>query len=80
VTGSTDANQLRLWLAEARQAKHEIATGTKVSVWMDQNGERVEYSRANMGVLQAYIAELEADLAAAVNGASRPTGPLTFWM
>ena len=35
-------------LAEARQAYHEIMTGQAVSRIVDQNGESVQYTRANI--------------------------------
>lgn len=77
---AADIPALEAWLGEARTARHEIATGTKVSVWMDQNGERIEYSRANMSTLQAYIAELEATITQLKAGRTTSCAPLTFWM
>jgi hypothetical protein len=77
---TTDLPQLRLWLSEARTARHEIATGTRVSVWMDQNGERVEYNRANMPTLTAYISDLETAVTTLNQGGTIASGPLQFWM
>jgi hypothetical protein len=50
-------------LDQARAARHRILTGTMVRVFVDQNGERVEYSASNIARLESYIAELEAELA-----------------
>jgi hypothetical protein len=47
-------------LAEAQQAYHDLATGTAVAAFTDQNGERVSYSKANMAALAAYIADIVA--------------------
>ena len=63
-------------LDEARQAYHEIVTGTAVSRFVDQNGESVSYSKANLGALAAYIAQLEAELASP--GVPQYRGPLRF--
>jgi hypothetical protein len=77
-----DLPQLRTWRTDAMQARHDLMTGSRVSVWMDQNGERVEYNRANLPALLAYIASLDADIArldAGIEGVA-PRGPITFWM
>lgn len=47
-------------LTEAREAYHLLNTGRSVRVFVDQNGERVEYSAASASRLRQYIAELEA--------------------
>lgn len=63
-------------LAEARAAYHEIMTGQAVSRFVDQNGESVQYTRANIKQLESYIAKLEAELA---NPGVRPyRGPIRF--
>jgi hypothetical protein len=46
-------------LTEARAAYHQLATGTMARVFVDQNGERVEFAAANAGRLYQYILELE---------------------
>lgn len=46
-------------LAEARAAYHQLITGTAVRVFVDQNGERIEYVAANRNSLLAYISDLE---------------------
>lgn len=58
-------------LAEAKLALHQLSTGQMVASIMDQNGDRVEYSRANMKDLMAYIALLESG---GQIGQSRPLG------
>lgn len=68
---STDA-QLRLYLAEAKQAYHDLRTGVSVKVMVHQNGQRVEYVQANAPMLKAYIAELET----ALGGAPTVSGPM----
>lgn len=50
-------------LVEAEQARHEILTGQSVSRFIDQNGESVQYNKANLSQLEEYIAELKAEIA-----------------
>lgn len=61
-------------LAQAQEALHNLVTGKMASVVVDQNGERVEFSKTNVGALQSYIATLTG----AISGtpANRPIG---FW-
>jgi hypothetical protein len=47
-------------------------TGLKVRVFVDHNGERVEYTNANAARLRAYIQELERQVDANI----QHTGPL----
>lgn len=49
-------------LDQAKDAKHKLATQQLARVFMDQNGERVEFTATNMAQLDAYIAELEAEI------------------
>jgi hypothetical protein len=63
-------------LADAEQAYHDLRCGKSARVFVDQNGERVEFAVANAGRLQAYIIELKKAL-------GKPTGlsgPLNAWM
>lgn len=46
-------------LVQARSEYHNLMTGLKVRVFVDQNGERIEYTSANAARLRAYIQELE---------------------
>jgi hypothetical protein len=61
-------------LQQARDARHRLLTGTQVRVFVDQNGERVEYTATNIARLEAYIAELEALLAGSTALVRRPLG------
>ena len=47
-------------LAQAKAAKHKLVTGQLARVFMDQNGERVEFTATNLDALNTYIRELEA--------------------
>lgn len=62
-------------LVEAEAAYHELMLGRAPSVVVDQNGERVEYTRARKADLLAYIADLR-DLIAQEGGATIKRGPL----
>ena len=66
----TDSVTLQKWLTEAENAYHQLMLGTKASVLVDSNGERVEYQRAESAKLSAYIAELRRQL-----GQSTVIGP-----
>lgn len=63
-------------LDEARAAYHDLTVGQQARVFVDQNGERVEFVAANPGRLSAYIEELEASLGLG-SGRSQPR-PLRF--
>lgn len=66
-------------LDEALEAYHKLMTGTATRVFVDQNGERVEFAVANAPRLYNYIQDLKAKLDAE-NGVSPPSygGPLQF--
>lgn len=49
-------------LTAARLAYHNLTVGGQVRVFVDQNGERVEYTAARRSDLLAYITGLEAQL------------------
>jgi hypothetical protein len=70
-----DLAQLQTWLTEAENAYHSVVIGGSVTVVVDQNGERVEYSRANALSLQKYIATLKAQINA-LRGVAVTGGPL----
>jgi len=49
-------------LAEAQQALHKVIVGKGV-VSIQKDGRKVEYSPANQEKLQAYVKQLESELA-----------------
>lgn len=63
-------------LTEARAARHKLVTGQMARVFMDQNGERIEYVSTNIAQLDAYIRSLEAQVSPSLAGirANRPIG------
>lgn len=63
-------------LVDAESAYHELTLGRSARVFVDQNGERIEYTAANAPRLKAYIKTLEAKIA----GATEVKGPLNVWM
>lgn len=69
--------QLQAMLAEAQTAYHTVMMGGGVVVVVDQNGERVEYSRASGPALLKYIAMLQAQINAMM-GVAVIGGPLRF--
>lgn len=63
-------------LAEAEDAYHKIQIGESVRVFVDQNGERIEYKAANLDKLVAYIAQLKRECnSSAQSGPMRITFP-----
>lgn len=66
-----DAALYTVRLTEAREALHKLQIGQSARVFVDQNGERVEYTAANRGALAAYIQELERLL-----GTASVSGPM----
>ena len=57
---TTEVLQARL--DEAEEALHRIELGQGVRVFVDQNGERIEYTASNRSSLQAYIRKLKFQL------------------
>lgn len=49
-------------LAEAQAAYHDLQIGKAVRVFVDQNGERLEYTSANRSALLVYINDLKAQI------------------
>lgn len=58
-------------LAAAEAAYHKLMVGEAVRVFVDQNGERVEYSVASAARLAAYIADLKRQLGTETPGPMR---------
>lgn len=70
-----DKAQLQLWLADAEKQYHLLMTGQSAKVFVDQNGERIEYAASSAIRLAAYINELKRQL-----GLLSTSGPLEVWM
>lgn len=62
-------------LESAEAALHDLMTGQSARVFVDQNGERVEYAVPNADRLRAYIYELKVMLGKTVG-----SRPMTFGM
>jgi hypothetical protein len=67
--------QKTLYLAEAEAALHSLNLGRMASVFVDQNGERVEFNKASRPALRLYITELKTAL-----GTVTVLGPMNFGM
>jgi len=65
------------WLIEAREAYNDLVTGVRARVFVDQNGERIEYDRVSASALSSWIATLENALSPALARYRRPR-PLGF--
>lgn len=55
---STD--YIKALLAEAEKAYHDLMVGNKASVYVDQNGERVEFTKVDADKLLIYIQNLRS--------------------
>jgi hypothetical protein len=55
-------------LDEAEKAWHELQIGGQARVFVDQNGERIEYTPATRAALRGYIIELRVALQIEVGG------------
>ena len=58
-------------LNDAENQLHLLITGQQARVYVDQNGERVEYTTANVGRLRSYIAELKREINSTTSGPMR---------
>lgn len=61
-------------LMEAKEARHNLVTGRLARVFMDQNGERVEFVATNIAQLDNYIRTLEAAVGTSRYSTPRPIG------
>lgn len=61
-------------LADAEAKYHQLLTGTLARVYVDQNGERIEYTSANAGRLSAYIQRLRQQVGSSGAGGTGPMG------
>lgn len=57
--------QTQALLDEARKQYHMLATGQAASAFVDQNGERVQFVKADLPTLYSYIQQLERSLSPA---------------
>lgn len=57
---SEEITQYTAWLSDAESAYHKLMTGQSAKVYVDQNGERVEYSMQKATDLKSYIAHLRS--------------------
>ena len=71
-----DTMTLKSRLLEAENAYHALRMGDKPRVFVDQNGERVEFAVASADRLRAYIMELKASLGLSTG----IIGPLNVWV
>ena len=61
-------------LSDAEAQLHLVLTGQSARVFVDQNGERIEYTAANANRLQTYIMSLKSQL-----GKLNIAGPMRVW-
>ena len=74
---SVDVATLAIWLTDARAAYQSLMTG-KAVVKIIADGFETQFRYADANKLQAYIAKLESDLAAAALGAAPSKGAIGF--
>lgn len=60
------------FLRDAQKAMHELSMGGAVRVYVDQNGERIEYTATSKSNLRTYIIELQVKLGLPLSGISGP--------
>lgn len=65
-------------LEAAKEARHNLITGKMARVFMDQNGERVEFNKTTIGDLDSYIRELETTVDPSLLASRRPR-PIGFF-
>ena len=73
-----DKETIKQKLAEAQKAYHDLMLGQQVRVFVDQNGERVEYTAANASRLQAYIQSLRSLINSPTGCPAVSLGPARF--
>lgn len=74
----TDCTETSQRLAEAEKAYHQLMLGQSVRVFVDQNGERIEYTAANKQALINYIESLRSVIASGACGSPKQNRPLRF--
>ena len=73
-----NCNDLAERLRDAKDAYYRILTGQNVIIVIDQNGERVEYQKANITALAEYIRKLELEYASC-SGRAQAHQPLRIY-
>lgn len=74
-----EIQQLVVKITEAEAEYHNLLVGNKARVFVDQNGERVEFVSANANKLYVYIQNLKTLLAANTAPPQHaPIGPAGF--
>ena len=75
-------SDLKTRLENARTALDDLMLGRRPVVVVDQNGERVEYSRVRASDLAAYVRQLEGQYAKCLEAENGGvvTGPMRVWM
>lgn len=68
-------SELKDRLEDAEKAYRDAISGRGIRTLVDQSGERIEYSPANLTKLSAYIADLKRQLGLI----DRPVGPMGFF-
>lgn len=66
------------WLRDAESAYNSLMTGQQARVYVDQNGERVEYSMQKASDLKAYILHLRTMLGKPLPGILGPMNVRMF--
>lgn len=71
---AVDRAEMMAYLKEAKATRHSLMMGQQAREFTDQNGERITFTAANLGALNAYIRDLEMKLGLYCGG----LGPLGF--
>lgn len=74
----TDCTATSQLLLEAERAYHQLMLGQSVKVFVDQNGERVEYTTANRDALLNYINALRSKITSGACSTPTQNRPLRF--
>jgi hypothetical protein len=66
------------WLRDAESAYNSLMLGKQTRVYVDQNGERVEFTMQKASDLNAYIMRLRTMLGKPLHGVLGPMQPRMF--
>ena len=67
-------------LADAKAQYHLLVTGQSVRVFIDQNGEQVQYVAAKASDLMLYINKLQGQFDVVAGGTPAVSGPMRVFM